>query len=189
MVGFSDGRRRDRTNLGVEFGPTEVVAERGGEGIAHVWERTDGMGTHAVLECVGILSALEMGLGVVRPGSAISGAGVPQYGEIPFGFMDFAKYVTITGGVAPARAYMEELLPGILEGKIEPDREAGGPRQALTSATGADPRQLRSSSTRSESASPTPSSRRSIVACAGLTGAAKNTTRRCPGVPSSCIDW
>lgn len=85
-------------------------------------ELTGGMGTHAVLECVGALSALQMGLGVVRPGGAISRVGVPQYGEIPFGFMDFAKNVTLTGGVAPARAYMEELLPDILEGKIEPGR-------------------------------------------------------------------
>ncbi|MFK0285238.1 zinc-binding dehydrogenase [Streptomyces sp. NPDC090499] len=116
------GRHKDRTDLGVEFGATEVVAERGEEGIARVKELTGGMGTHAVLECVGALSAFQTGLGVVRPGGAISRVGVPQYGEIPFGFMDFAKNVTITGGVAPARAYMEELLPDILEGKIEPGR-------------------------------------------------------------------
>ncbi|MBK3565721.1 zinc-binding dehydrogenase [Streptomyces sp. MBT62] len=116
------GRHKDRTDLGVEFGATEVVAERGEEGIARVRELTGGMGTHAVLECVGALSAFETGLGVVRPGGAISRVGVPQYGEIPFGFLDFAKNVTITGGVAPARAYMEELLPDILEGTIEPGR-------------------------------------------------------------------
>ncbi|MER5787124.1 alcohol dehydrogenase catalytic domain-containing protein [Streptomyces sp. NPDC001980] len=116
------GRHKDRTDLGVQFGATEVVAERGEEGIARVRELTGGMGTHAVLECVGALSALETGLGVVRPGGAISRVGVPQYGEIPFGFMDFAKNVTLTGGVAPARAYMEELLPDILEGRIEPGR-------------------------------------------------------------------
>ncbi|WP_089101523.1 zinc-binding dehydrogenase [Streptomyces hyaluromycini] len=116
------GRHKDRTDLGVEFGATEVVAERGEEGIARVRELTGGMGTHAVLECVGALSALETGLGVVRPGGAISRVGVPQYGEIPFGFLDFAKNVTLTGGVAPARAYMEELLPDILEGRIEPGR-------------------------------------------------------------------
>ncbi len=116
------GRHKDRTDLGRDFGATDIVPERGEEGIARVRELTGGLGTHAVLECVGALSAFEMGLGVVRPGGAISRVGVPQYGEIPFGFTDFAKNVTLTGGVAPARAYMEELLPDILEGKIEPGR-------------------------------------------------------------------
>ncbi|MFE3828514.1 zinc-binding dehydrogenase [Streptomyces sp. NPDC059092] len=116
------GRHQDRTDLGRDFGATDIVPERGEEGIARVRELTGGLGTHAVLECVGALSAFEMSLGVVRAGGAISRVGVPQYAEIPFGFPDFAKNVTLTGGVAPARAYMEELLPDILEGKIEPGR-------------------------------------------------------------------
>ncbi|MEV6174174.1 zinc-dependent alcohol dehydrogenase family protein [Streptomyces sp. NPDC051954] len=116
------GRHRDRTDLGRDFGATDVVAERGEEGIERVRELTGGDGTHTVLECVGTLPALEMGLGVVRDGGTVSRVGAPQYGEVPLGFPEFMKNLTLTGGVAPARAYIEELLPDVLEGRIEPGR-------------------------------------------------------------------
>ncbi|WP_369251230.1 zinc-dependent alcohol dehydrogenase family protein [Streptomyces sp. R41] len=116
------GRHKDRTDLGRDFGATDIVAERGAEGIERVRELTGGDGTHTVLECVGTLPALETGLGVVRAGGTISRVGAPQYGEVPLGFPEFMKNVTLTGGVAPARAYIEELLPDVLEGRIEPGR-------------------------------------------------------------------
>ncbi|MFI5555321.1 zinc-binding dehydrogenase [Streptomyces sp. NPDC051738] len=116
------GRHEDRTDLGRDFGATDVVAERGEEGIARVRELTGGDGTHTVLECVGTRPALEMGLGVVRAGGTISRVGAPQYDEVPLGFPEFIKNITLTGGVAPARAYIEELLPEVLEGRIEPGR-------------------------------------------------------------------
>jgi threonine dehydrogenase-like Zn-dependent dehydrogenase len=116
------GRHEDRTDLGRDFGATDVVAERGEEGIERVRELTAGDGTHTVLECVGTLPALEMSLGVVRAGGTVSRVGAPQYGEVPLGFAEFMSNITLTGGVAPARAYIEELLPDVLEGKIEPGR-------------------------------------------------------------------
>lgn len=116
------GRHKDRTDLGRDFGVTDVVAERGEEGIERVRELTGGDGTHTVLECVGTLPALEMGLGVARAGGTVSRVGAPQYGEVPLGFPEFMRNVTLTGGVAPARAYIEELLPDVLEGRIEPGR-------------------------------------------------------------------
>jgi threonine dehydrogenase-like Zn-dependent dehydrogenase len=116
------GRHTDRTDLGREFGATDVVAERGEEGIAKVRELTSGSGTHTVLECVGTKQSLETGLGVVRPGGVVSRVGVPQYDEGPLGASVFMSNVTITGGVAPARAYIPELLPDVLEGKVEPGR-------------------------------------------------------------------
>lgn len=116
------GRHEDRTDLGRDFGATDVVAERGEEGIERVRELTGGDGTHTVLECVGTRPALEMGLGVVRAGGTISRVGAPQYDEVPLGFPEFIKNITLTGGVAPARAYIEELLPEVLEGRIEPGR-------------------------------------------------------------------
>ncbi|WP_406690827.1 alcohol dehydrogenase catalytic domain-containing protein [Saccharopolyspora sp. ID03-671] len=116
------GRHEDRTDLGVEFGATDVVPERGEEGIAHVQELTGGDGTHAVLEAVGYLNAYDTALGVVRPGGSISRVGVPQYTEGNIGRDPFMKNVTLTGGVAPARAYIERLLPAVLEGRVEPGR-------------------------------------------------------------------
>jgi threonine dehydrogenase-like Zn-dependent dehydrogenase len=117
------GRHKDRTDLGREFGATDVVAERGEEGIERVRELTGGTGTHAVLECVGYMSAYEMAVGAVRAGGVISRVGVPQYEEAPVGFGSlFGRNITLTGGPAPVRAYIEELLPDVLEGRIEPGR-------------------------------------------------------------------
>ncbi|WP_290055461.1 zinc-dependent alcohol dehydrogenase family protein [Amycolatopsis solani] len=116
------GRHRARTDLGREFGATDVVAERGEEGVEKVRELTNGHGTHAVLECVGTKAAFEMGVGVVRAGGAVSRVGLPQYEDAPAGVGVFRRNVTITGGVAPARHYIPELLPDVLGGKYQPGR-------------------------------------------------------------------
>jgi threonine dehydrogenase-like Zn-dependent dehydrogenase len=117
------GRHKSRTDLGLEFGATDVVAERGEEGVAKVRELTGGHGAHVVLEAVGHLPAYEQAYGVVRPGGVISRVGVPQYEEAPIGFGSlFGPNITLTGGPAPARAYIEELLPDVLDGTIEPGK-------------------------------------------------------------------
>jgi hypothetical protein len=116
------GRHADRTDLGVEFGATDVVAERGEEGVERVRELTRGDGTHTVLECVGLRPALEMAFGVVRDGGVVSRVGAPQYADVPMDFRSFMRNITLTGGVAPARAYIDELLPDVLEGRVEPGR-------------------------------------------------------------------
>ncbi len=117
------GRHQARTDLGVELGATDVVAERGEEGIARVRELTGGDGTHAVLEAVGYREAYDQALGVVRPGGVISRVGVPQYTDAPIGFGSlFGPNVTLTGGPAPVRAYIGELLPDVLDGRIQPGK-------------------------------------------------------------------
>ena len=116
------GRHRDRTDLGREFGATDIVAERGDEGAERVRELTRGDGTHAVLECVGLKSALETAFQVVRNGGTVSRVGAPQYRDVPADFGVFRRNITLTGGVAPARAYIEELMPEILDGTIQPGR-------------------------------------------------------------------
>jgi threonine dehydrogenase-like Zn-dependent dehydrogenase len=76
-----------------------------------------------VLECVGHKAALETAFDVVRGGGSISRVGVPQYVEGPIGFERmFFRNITLTGGVAPARAYIEQLLPDVLDGTIEPGK-------------------------------------------------------------------
>lgn len=117
------GRHPARTDLGRELGATDVIAERGEEGVARVRELTGGQGTHAVLEAVGHLPAYEQAFGVVRPGGVISRVGVPQYEEAPIGFGSLFRHnVRLAGGPAPVRAYIEELLPDILDGTIEPGK-------------------------------------------------------------------
>jgi threonine dehydrogenase-like Zn-dependent dehydrogenase len=116
------GRHTQRTDLGREFGATDVVPGRGQDGIDAVRELTGGTGTDRVLECVGLKDALVQSAGVVRDGGTVSRVGAPQYPEVPFGFGEFRRNLTLTGGVAPARAYMDELMPHILSGEIRPGR-------------------------------------------------------------------
>jgi threonine dehydrogenase-like Zn-dependent dehydrogenase len=116
------GRHKNRTDLGREFGATDVVAARGEEGVAAVRELTGGDGTHAVLEAVGYVEAYEQALGVVRAGGVISRVGVPQYQEAPAGYNLFRPNLTLTGGPAPARAYINGLLPGVLDGAVQPGK-------------------------------------------------------------------
>ncbi|MGX5654966.1 zinc-binding dehydrogenase [Geodermatophilus nigrescens] len=116
------GRHQARTDLGREFGATDVVAARGEEGITAVRELTGGHGSSAVLECVGHRPAYEQALGVVRAGGVISRVGVPQYEQAPAGFDLFGRNITLTGGPGAQRSYVEELLPDVLEGRIQPGR-------------------------------------------------------------------
>jgi threonine dehydrogenase-like Zn-dependent dehydrogenase len=116
------GRHTDRTDLAREFGATDVVAERGKEGAERVRELTGGAGVHSVLECVGLEDAFKTALRVARPGGAVGRVGVPQFDSLPGARASFLRNVTVGGGIAPARAYIPELLPEVLEGKLEPGR-------------------------------------------------------------------
>jgi threonine dehydrogenase-like Zn-dependent dehydrogenase len=116
------GRHKERTDLGIEFGATDVVAERGQEGIERARELTGGHGSHVVIEAVGLLPAYEQAVGVVRAGGVISRVGAPQYTQALSGGPLFYQNITVTGGPAPARAYIERLLPGVLDGTVDPGR-------------------------------------------------------------------
>ncbi|WP_435225724.1 zinc-dependent alcohol dehydrogenase family protein [Streptomyces sp. Tue6028] len=116
------GRHTDRTDLGREFGATDVVAERGNEGIARVRELTGGDGADRIIEAVGSRQTLDTAFGAIIDGGTISRLGVPQYMEGPVGADMIMRNITLTGGVSPARAYIEELLPDVLSGVINPGR-------------------------------------------------------------------
>ena len=116
------GRHPDRIAIAQEFGVTDVVSERGDEAVERVRELTDGFGAHSVLECVGLEEATITALRIVRVGGAVGRVGVPQEESIPEASRTFFDNVTIAGGPAPARAYIEELLPEVLEGRIVPGR-------------------------------------------------------------------
>jgi len=115
------GSNPDRVALGEEFGATDVVRERGDEAVERVRELTGGLGAHSVLECVGLEQAVETALEIARPGGAVGRVGIPEHDVTPTG-VAFWKNASIGGGPAPVRAYIEELLPDVLEGRIEPGR-------------------------------------------------------------------
>jgi threonine dehydrogenase-like Zn-dependent dehydrogenase len=116
------GRHADRTALARELGATDVVSERGDEAVQRVRELTGGVGVHAVLEAVGTEQSTQTAVEIARPGGAVGRVGVPHYAAIPLAQPMFFKNVKVGGGPAPTRAYIDELLPDILDGRIEPGR-------------------------------------------------------------------
>jgi threonine dehydrogenase-like Zn-dependent dehydrogenase len=116
------GRHPDRIALAREFGATDVVSERGPEAVERVLQLTRGQGAHAVLECVGHGNAVETAIQITRPGGAVGRVGVPQDDAMPASLPAFYKNITVGGGPAPVRAYIDELLPDILQGRIQPGK-------------------------------------------------------------------
>jgi threonine dehydrogenase-like Zn-dependent dehydrogenase len=123
------GRHPDRIALAEAFGATDVVTERGPEAVARVHELTGGFGAHSVLECVGSQRSTDTAIMVTRPGGAVGRVGVPQDEVIADSQPAFFGNITVGGGPVPVRGYIEEPLPDILEGRIEPgkvfDRNVG----------------------------------------------------------------
>ncbi|WP_329138459.1 alcohol dehydrogenase catalytic domain-containing protein [Streptomyces sp. NBC_01476] len=117
------GRHKARTDLGREFGATDVISERGQEGVELLRRLTGGQGTHVVVEAVGSRAAYDQAIGAVRRGGTISRVGVPQYEEAPIGMGSlFVGNIRLAGGAAPTRAYISELMPDILDGRIQPGK-------------------------------------------------------------------
>jgi threonine dehydrogenase-like Zn-dependent dehydrogenase len=116
------GRHHDRLVLAKELGATDVVSERGEEAVQRVRELTGGFGAHSVLECVGTAQSTETAIKITRPGGAVGRVGVPQEEVIPASEPAFFGNIAVGGGPAPVRVYIEDLLPDILEGRIEPGR-------------------------------------------------------------------
>jgi threonine dehydrogenase-like Zn-dependent dehydrogenase len=115
-------RHASRIALAKEFGATDIVSERGEEAITRVRELTKGLGAHSVLECVGYQESTRTALSIARAGGAVGRVGVPQDEAMPVAMPTLFRNVTISGGPAQARAYMDTLLPDVLEGRIEPGR-------------------------------------------------------------------
>jgi hypothetical protein len=115
------GNNAERIALGQEFGATDAVRERGDGAVERVRELTGGFGAHSVLECVGLEQAIVTALEIARPGGAIGRVGIPEHDTTPTSIA-FWKNASMAGGPAPVRAYIEALLPDVLEGRIEPGR-------------------------------------------------------------------
>lgn len=114
-------RHEARQKLAKEFGATDIVEERGDEAVEAIKKLTDGVGVDAALECVGTDEANQTAFAIARAGSIVGRVGVPNDVKID-PLTTFFRNVGMRGGPAPVRAYMSELLPVVLEGKINPGR-------------------------------------------------------------------
>ena len=114
-------RHAPRQALAREFGATDIVAERGAEGIARVKELTGGVGAESVLECVGMAASMEQAMGVCRPGGTIGYVGVPHGVTLDGQKLFFAQH-RMLGGPAPVRRFLPDLMDRVLKGTIQPGK-------------------------------------------------------------------
>ncbi|KRN25173.1 threonine dehydrogenase related Zn-dependent dehydrogenase [Lacticaseibacillus camelliae DSM 22697 = JCM 13995] len=115
-------RHEDRQKLAVEFGATDIVPERGDDGVAKVMALTNGVGADAVLECVGTEQAVDTALKVGRPGARVGRVGIPHNSAMDLKPV-FSRNITVTGGIASVTTYDKEfLLKAVLDGTIHPGK-------------------------------------------------------------------
>jgi threonine dehydrogenase-like Zn-dependent dehydrogenase len=114
-------RHEPRQKLATEFGATDIVTERGEEGIAAVQDLTDGVGADAVLECVGTDEAMHQAIRSTRAGGGVGFVGVP-HGVAITGRDLFSTMVRLHGGPAPVRRFLPDLIDRTLRGEIDPGR-------------------------------------------------------------------
>jgi threonine dehydrogenase-like Zn-dependent dehydrogenase len=114
-------RHASRQRLASEFGATDIVAERGDEGIARIKELTDGVGADAVLECVGTGDSVVQALRSTRPGGMVGWVGAPHGVELQMRDL-FWRNVGVRGGPAPVRHYLPDLMDRVWNRKIDPGK-------------------------------------------------------------------
>src|SRR5215468_3937989 len=114
-------RHEQRQKLAREFGATEIVTERGDQGINRIKELTDGVGADSVLECVGTQESMMQAINSTRKGGYVSYVGVPHGVELDGENLFFA-HVHLHGGPAPVRRYLPQLIKLVLNGNISPGK-------------------------------------------------------------------
>ncbi|MFF4500564.1 zinc-dependent alcohol dehydrogenase family protein [Streptomyces sp. NPDC001401] len=114
-------RHESRQKLALEFGATDIVSERGEEGIARIKDLTAGIGADSVLECVGTSQSMSQALHSARPGGNVGFVGVPHEVAVD-GQELFFSQVGLRGGPAPVRRYLPELIDLVLSGHINPGK-------------------------------------------------------------------
>jgi threonine dehydrogenase-like Zn-dependent dehydrogenase len=112
------GHQPERMALARQFGATDVLTSHGDEAVQQVLEMTQG-GAQAVLECVGTEETIQMAVTLSSPGGTVGFVGAPHGQKVPLGRM-FSSNISLHGGLAPARAYLPELLAEVLAGRLNP---------------------------------------------------------------------
>jgi threonine dehydrogenase-like Zn-dependent dehydrogenase len=119
VIAFS--RHADRQKLALDFGATDIVEERGDEGVARVKDLTDGVGADGVLECVGTDESFRQAIASTRPGGTVGYVGVPH--GVSLGAQQlFGPQVGLRGGPAPVRRFLPDLIKRIWTGSIDPGK-------------------------------------------------------------------
>jgi threonine dehydrogenase-like Zn-dependent dehydrogenase len=114
-------RHKPRQKLALEFGATDIVVERGQEGVERILEMTQGIGADSVLECVGTQESMMQAIHSARAGGSIGYVGVPHGVELK-GEELFFEHVHLHGGPAPVRAFLPTLIGLVLERRIDPGK-------------------------------------------------------------------
>ncbi|MBV6434511.1 MAG: putative zinc-binding alcohol dehydrogenase [Bryobacteraceae bacterium] len=114
-------RHQARQNLALEFGATEIVTERGDQGVARIRQLTDGVGADSVLECVGTQESMMQSIQSVRPGGSIGYVGVP-HGVMLDGAQLFFAHARLHGGPAPVRRFLPQLIDLVWKREINPGK-------------------------------------------------------------------
>jgi threonine dehydrogenase-like Zn-dependent dehydrogenase len=114
-------RHEPRQKLAREFGATDIVTERGDEGVARIKELTNGIGADAVLEYVGTQESMMQAIRSTRPGGSVGYVGMPHGVELN-GEELFFSHVRLHGGPAPVRRYLPGLIDLVWNGKINPSK-------------------------------------------------------------------
>jgi threonine dehydrogenase-like Zn-dependent dehydrogenase len=114
-------RHETRQKLAREFGATDIVTERGDEGVERIKQLTNGVGADSVLECVGTQESMMQAIKSTRPGGSVGYVGVP-HGATLDGADLFFRHVRLFGGPAPVRRYLPQLIDLVFAGKINPGK-------------------------------------------------------------------
>ncbi|MCW8382655.1 zinc-dependent alcohol dehydrogenase family protein [Streptomyces justiciae] len=114
-------RHASRQKLALEFGATDIVEERGDEGVARIKELTGGYGAHSVIEAVGTQESMMQAIRSTRPGGHVGYVGVAHGVELPGEELFFAN-VHLHGGPAPVRRFLPELIQLIWDREIDPGK-------------------------------------------------------------------
>jgi threonine dehydrogenase-like Zn-dependent dehydrogenase len=114
-------RHETRQRLAREFGATDIVPERGDDGVARIREITDGIGADSVLECVGMQESMMQAIRCVRPGGSVGFVGGPHGVELD-GEQLFFAHVHLHGGPAPVRRFLPALIEQVWDRNINPGK-------------------------------------------------------------------
>jgi threonine dehydrogenase-like Zn-dependent dehydrogenase len=118
---FAMSRHKTRQDLALEFGATDIVSERGDDGVARIKQLTNGVGADSVLECVGTKESMMQAIQSARPGAMIGCVGVPHGVEFDGQWLFFSQR-GLLGGPAPVRRFLPHLIDLVIERKINPGK-------------------------------------------------------------------
>jgi threonine dehydrogenase-like Zn-dependent dehydrogenase len=114
-------RHEPRQKLALDYGATDIVTERGDEGVARIKDLTNGLGAHSVIEAVGTQESMMQAIRATRPGGHVGYVGVAHGVELPGGEL-FFSHVHLHGGPAPVRRFLPQLIDLIWNRQIDPGK-------------------------------------------------------------------